>query len=202
MNLDIDILLREWIRDKEHSQKLLKLAKLNNLYMTHNSLIRLWRIEFDDIDALIGFDEFTETLTPSDQQVLQKRQDLVLSRTSLECLFGLKTKYYTQQKARSHSKSIMGCKYFIENHAEQISYKSFPCFTTEIKMADGVDFASLGKTLNATHELIQDFDYMEEVLSDYDYKNNSYKIIKYPDIQIWSQSGELQVVRPSPQEIL
>lgn len=106
--MDIDELLMEWLRYKEHSQELLKLAKQNHMYVNHNSLIRLWRIEFDDIDSLIGLEEFNKSLTPEDQEVLRCRQDLTLSETSLDCLFELKIKYYTQPKARSHSKSIKG----------------------------------------------------------------------------------------------
>jgi hypothetical protein len=196
------MLLMEWLRDKEHSQKLLNLAKQNHLYTNHSSLIRLWRTEFDDIDTLICLEEFKKTLTLEDQDVLIRSQDLTLSKKSLECLFELKIKYYTQPKARSHSKCIKGCKYFIDNHAEQISFKSLPCFTTEIEVADGVDLARLGKTLNADPNIIQDFDDMEEILSDYDYQKNSYKIIKYPEIQIWSQNGKFQMVRPKLEEIL
>lgn len=189
--MDKSELLFQWLYFKEYSKELLNLAKQNQMYLNHNSLLRVWRIESDDIDSIINLDEFNKTLTPDDLKVLRSGKELTLSKTSLDCLFELKIKYYTHPKARSHSKSINGCHSFINTHAEQKSFKSLPFFITEIEFAEGVDLASLGTILNAKEKTIQEFNQMEEILSDYDYQKNKFKIIKYPSIQIWYQNGEL-----------
>lgn len=188
-------MLSEWLYDKRHDKELMQLGNTYPSCIYNGDLYRLWRIPLEDIESFMMLHQFTSLLTEEEIHDLKNGDDVLLNSEAIKLIVDYFIKYKVT-KARSHSKSEAGCNEFIDNHSEQTTVIEFPVLLTKISHF-GFDLAALGKQLKVNQKIIIEFNDMEEILAEYDYKSNDYTIVKLPEINIFSNNGRYQPTYPS-----
>lgn len=192
--MDINKLLKGWLYEKKEKEKVLEIGKTKSSSEFQGNLYRVWRLEQADIeDAMNRYNDFLEHLTDNEKDSLNSDEDVVLGEKAVKYI----VKYIIDmealsKEARSHSKTLVGCKQFIDTHAEQISFP-LPYLITKVENSSGLDLTKLSEILKADSEIIAEFEEYEEVLSSHDYSQDNYRIEKLPDIKIY-YNGMYQVV--------
>jgi hypothetical protein len=182
--MEINKLLNGWLYDKKYEKELLALVQNGSISIHQGELYRLWRLDPDDIEISMQHTDFPDSLTDLEREELEGGQNVEIGQRAVKFIVEhiIEKKSFTK-KGRSHSITEAGCNFFINNHAGQYN-DQWPYVITKVENS-GLDLTVFAEKHGANEDLVQSFREYEEILSDHDYSDNNYIIIKLPRIEIY-----------------
>ncbi|MBO2945650.1 hypothetical protein JJQ72_16860 [Paenibacillus sp. F411] len=189
--MQIENILTEWLIHRGNGNQLRGLLNDNSNCIYHGHLFRAYRLEIGEIEGIMQeYADFQNVLSNIEINELQDGRTILLSNDAKENLI---RSYIIVEDNEwvSYSKSINGCKKFIEEHAEQNSFKKLPVVYTKSKqIITGIDIAKLGEKYAVNQNLIDEYIKLEEI---YGQSTSIYDIIEFPEISVYLQDGILHV---------